>query len=48
MTIERKYADRIDTGFKYVPSTKTNIADTFKRIRKQQADAAIDAAREKK
>lgn len=30
----------LDKDFKYVPSSKTNIAKTFDRIRKEQKEAA--------
>lgn len=44
MTIEKKYADRIDMRFKWVGSASTDISKTFARIRKQQADPAAKAA----
>lgn len=43
MTIERKYADRIDMTFKYTPAAGTNIAETFRKARKAQAEAAAKA-----
>ena len=37
----------LDPKFKYVPAAKTDIAATFKRVRKEQADAAkAEAERE--
>jgi len=32
----------LDPRFKYVPSHKTNVEETFKRIREQQAKAEAD------
>lgn len=34
----------LDKDFKYVPSTKTNVAKTFDRIRKEQKEAAKKAS----
>jgi len=33
-----KFANRIKKPFVYVPSNKTDVSETFKRIRKQQAE----------
>lgn len=37
----------LDPTFKYVPSSKTNLAKTFDRIRKEQKEAAkVQATKE--
>jgi len=35
-----RFTDKIDMRFTYVPSGKTDIAATFRRVRKQQQEAA--------
>ena len=35
-----RFTDKIDMRFAYTPSGKTDIAATFRRVRKQQQEAA--------
>lgn len=40
--MRHKFASRVNRNFKYVTAAKTNIAATFARIRREQAQAAAE------
>lgn len=44
MTIEKKYADRIDMRFRYTPAAATDVAKTIKAAIKKRDEAIAEAA----